>query len=109
MTEQRARRAPEAYRDNARLLQVVEQAAVTDPELGRRLDAFRRRYHARVTTALRRLQEQGRVTPDLAPDVAATALCAMVEGFSRYWPRPVTRDSEATLNRLWMGALGLGA
>jgi AcrR family transcriptional regulator len=106
--EQANRRYLQAYRDNSRLLQVIEQAAVTNPELGNRLDEFRLRYHGRVTTALRRLQEQGRVTADLPADVAATALCAMVEGFSRYWQRPLTDDVNATLTRLWVAALGLG-
>jgi AcrR family transcriptional regulator len=101
------RRYLQAYRDNSRLLQVIEQAAVTSPELGERLDAFRRRYHARVSAALRRLQEQGRVTADLSADVTATALCAMVEGFSRYWSRPLTEEINRTLTSLWVNALGL--
>lgn len=105
--EEANRRYLKAYLDNRRLLTVVEQAAVTDPDLGDRLSQFRRRYHARVTAALKRLQEQGRVVPDLQPDVAATALCAMVEGFSRYWPRPLTDDINETLTRLWVNALGL--
>jgi AcrR family transcriptional regulator len=97
----------QAYRDNHRLLQVIEQAAVTTPELGARLDEFRRRYHARVSAAIRRLQEQGRVPTDLPADVTATALCAMVEGFSRYWQRPLTDDINRTLTSLWVNALGL--
>jgi len=96
----------QAYRDNHRLLQVIEQAAVTTPELGARLDEFRRRYHARVSAAIRRLQEQGRVPTDLPADVTATALCAMVEGFSRYWQRPLTDDINRTLTSLWVNALG---
>lgn len=105
--EQTNRRYLQAYVDNRRLLAVVEQAAVTDPELGQRLADFRRRYHARVTNAVRRLQEQGRVAEDLPADIAATALCAMVEGFSRYWQRPVNDDTNRTLTRLWVNALGL--
>lgn len=105
--EEANRRYLQAYRDNSRLLRVIEQASVTNPELGNRLDEFRSRYHARVTTALRRLQDQERVTTQLPPDVAATALCAMVEGFSRYWPRPLTDDINATLTSLWANALGL--
>lgn len=105
--EEANRRYLSAYRENARLLQVVEQASVTDPELGTRLDEFRSRYHARVTAALRRLQDQGRVSKDLPPDVTATALCAMVEGFSRYWDGPITDDETATLTKLWVNALGL--
>ncbi|MCU0278799.1 MAG: TetR/AcrR family transcriptional regulator [Candidatus Nanopelagicales bacterium] len=101
------RRYLQAYRDNHRLLQVIEQAAVTTPELGARLDEFRRLYHVRVSAALRRLQQQGRVAADLPADITATALCAMVEGFSRYWTRPVTDDVNATLTRLWVNALGL--
>ena len=31
----------------------------------------------------------------------------MVEGFSRYWQRPVTDDINATLTNLWVNALGL--
>jgi hypothetical protein len=87
---------------------VVEQAAVTDPELGKRLDEFRSRYHGRVTAALRRLQDEGRVAVDLPPDVTATALCAMVEGFSRYWDGEITDDVTRTLTQLWVNALGLG-
>lgn len=105
--EEANRRYLQAYRDNHRLLQVIEQAAVTSPELGERLNAFRSRYHARVTAALRRLQEQGRVATDLPADVTATALCAMVEGFSRYWARPLTDDINRTLTSLWVNALGL--
>ena len=105
--EEANRRYLQAYRDNYRLLQVIEQAAVTSPGLGERLDAFRRRYHARVSAALRRLQEQGRIPSDLQADVTATALCAMVEGFSRYWTRPLTDDVNRTLTSLWVNALGL--
>ncbi len=105
--EEANRRYLQAYRDNHRLLQVIEQAAVTSPELGQRLDAFRSRYHARVTAALRRLQAQGRVSADIPADVTATALCAMVEGFSRYWPRPLTDDINRTLTSLWVNALRL--
>ncbi len=107
--EEANRRYLQAYRDNARLLQVIEQASVTDAGLGARLDAFRRRYHERVGAALRRLQEQGRIASDLPADVTATALCAMVEGFSRYWPQPLTDDINRTLTSLWVGALGLDA
>lgn len=107
--EEANRRYLQAYRDNTRLLQVIEQASVTTPGLGDRLDAFRQRYHARVTAALSRLQEQGRVTAELPADVAATALCAMVEGFSRYWPHPLTDDIDQTLTSLWVNALGLRA
>lgn len=104
--EEANRRYLQAYRHNARLLQVVEQAAVTDPALGRRLDEFRSRYHVRVSAALRRLQDQGRVVPDLSADVAATALCAMVEGFSRYWSGDLTDEVNDTLTGLWVNALG---
>jgi AcrR family transcriptional regulator len=106
--EEANRRYLAAYRQNARLLQVVEQAAVTDPELGTRLDEFRSRYHGRVTAALRRLQDEGRVAGELPPDVTATALCAMVEGFSRYWDGEITDDVTRTLTQLWVNALGLG-
>ena len=106
--EEANRRYLSAYRQNARLLQVVEQAAVTSPELGKQIDEFRQRYHARVGAALRRLQAQDRVTGELPPDVAATALCAMVEGFSRYWHKPLDESVNATLTRLWVAALGLG-
>ena len=105
--EEANRRYLTAYRDNARLLQVVEQASVADPDLGKRLDEFRSRYHARVSTALRRLQQQDRVAPDLPADVTATALCAMVEGFSRYWDGELSDDINATLTQLWVGALRL--
>ena len=31
----------------------------------------------------------------------------MVEGFSRYWARPLTDDVNRTLTSLWVNALGL--
>lgn len=101
------RRYLTAYRDNARLLQVVEQAGVTHPQVRERLAGFRRAYHHRVSAALERLQRERRVRPDLPSDVTATALCAMVEGFSRYWEGPVDDEVDATLTRLWVDALGL--
>ena len=101
----------DAYRANARLLEVVEQAATTDREFRAVLAGLRKTHVDRVAATFRRLQADGLARTDLDAHVAAAALCAMVEGFARHWfGRGETHDEDvavATLTALWAGALGL--
>ena len=101
----------DAYRANARLLEVVEQAATSDEEFRTVLTELRRAHVDRVAATVRHMQASGLARGDLDPQVAAAALCAMVEGFARHWfGRGEKHDEDvavATLTDLWAAALGL--
>jgi len=105
------RRYLDAYREHARLLEVVEQAATTDETFRGVLAGLRAAHVERVAATIRHLQADGQARGDLDAHAAAAALCAMVEGFARHWfGRGETHDevtAVATLTQLWAGALDL--
>lgn len=102
-----------AYRNAARLLSAVEEAAVGDERFRAILTDLRDTHVRRVSSAIRRLQAEGIADPDLAPQTSAAALCAMVEGFARHWyGRGESHDhsvATTTLTDLWTRALGMPA
>lgn len=102
-----------SFSENAALLRVVEEVAVTDPRFSAILDDLRSTHVQRVAAQIRRQQLDGTVHADLDPQTSAAALCAMVEGFSRHWAEPLGSPSDplghATLTLLWQRALGLPA
>jgi len=97
----------QVYQRNARLLQVVEQAATADPDFAAMLDGFRTRHVARVADAIRRLQATEGAAGDLDPEVAAAALSAMVEGYARHARGFHADQVNATLSQLWVRGLGI--
>ena len=105
------RRYLDAYREHARLLEVVEQAATTDETFRGVLAGLRAAHVERVAATIRHLQADGQARADLEAHAAAAALCAMVEGFARHWfGRGEDHDEAtavATLTHLWAGALDL--
>lgn len=105
------RRYLDAYREHARLLEVVEQAATTDETFRGVLTGLRAAHVERVAATIRHLQADGQARADLDALVAAAALCAMVEGFARHWfGRGEDHDevtAVTTLTQLWAGALDL--
>jgi len=101
------RRYLEAYRANARLLEVVEEAATSDASFRSVLGDLRRAHVERVTAVITRLQADGGADPGLDAAIAAAALCAMVEGFARNWSDVDDDHAVQTLTRLWVHALGL--
>ena len=105
------RRYLDAYREHARLLEVVEQAATTDETFRGVLTGLRAAHVERVAATIRHLQVDGQARADLDAHAAAAALCAMVEGFARLWfGRGEDHDEAtavATLTHLWAGALDL--
>jgi AcrR family transcriptional regulator len=109
------RRYLAAYRRHGRMLEVVEEAAATDARYRDALDGVRHDHVARVTRDITRLQEAGLADDDLDAAVAASALCAMVEGFGRHWygrgeqdDSPYDDDTAVeTLTQLWARGLGL--
>ncbi len=93
-----------AYAGHARLLRVVEEASFADEQFGAVLAQLRNTHVQRVAAAIAKLQREGAASADLDPTTSAAALCAMVEGYARYWPNP---DANHTLTTLWARALGL--
>lgn len=106
----------DVHRDTARLLEVVAQAAVNDASFRAVLDGLRRTHVDRVAHSIRAMQREGLVVGTLDARISAAALCAMVEGFARYWlqgggeaTESLAPDARAvrTLTELWARALGL--
>ena len=109
------RRYLQAYRRDGRMLEVVEEVAGTDPRYREVLSGIRRDHVARVTREIERLQRAGVAADDVDPAIAASALCAMVEGFGRHWYGRREQESSpyddatavATLSTIWARGLGL--
>jgi AcrR family transcriptional regulator len=101
-----------AYRRNAKLMGLMEQVAMVDPEFRRLRVERARAFASRNARALKRLQDQGLADRELDPRLAATALSAMVSraAYLRYVQGLGSDSLEslvATLTRLWANALGL--
>lgn len=100
-----------AYRQCARLLEVVQQAAVVDESFRDILVDLRRTHVDRVARAIQRMQVEDIASTDLDPHTSAAALCAMVEGFARHWLGQGEEHDEQlalrTLDALWVRALGI--
>jgi AcrR family transcriptional regulator len=72
----------ERYRDEARIMGVIEQVSRYDEEVAKiRLD-HRERYRSDVTNSIRQMQRRGVADASLDPDVTAAVLGAMVERFT---------------------------
>jgi AcrR family transcriptional regulator len=100
-----------AYRRNAGLMRVLEQVAHTNDTLNRRRQERSRAFLERNSRAIRRLQKQGLVDPDLDPRLAARALSGMMSQVAYavfvLGERVPFEKLVATLNHLWVNALGL--
>jgi len=75
----------EGYRDEARIMGVVEQVSRYDPEVGAARFASETHYTSQTAVVIASLQEHGLVDPRLDPSVAACALSAMVNRFAEMW------------------------
>ena len=104
------------HRQTARLMEVLAQAAVNDASFRAVLANLRSTHVDRVAKTIVKLQKEGLAVPTLDPHTSAAALCAMVEGFARFWldgDRPAGRSKKAqatsveTLTELWARSLGL--
>ncbi|MBU6245952.1 MAG: TetR/AcrR family transcriptional regulator [Actinomycetales bacterium] len=102
-----------AYRSCARLLEVVQQAAVVDETFRDILVDLRRSHVERVARAIRRMQAEGIAARDLDAHTSAAALCGMVEGFARHWLGQGEEHDERlaleTLDALWIRGLGIAS
>jgi AcrR family transcriptional regulator len=107
------RRYLRAYARNARMLEVVEQAATTNDRFRSLVDGLRAGFVEKAKASLRQFQDDGVADPALDPDIAGPALVGMVESFARRWhaqPQPLDADRVVdTLTTLWARAIGLPA
>jgi AcrR family transcriptional regulator len=106
------RRHFESYRDEARLLGVVEQVARLDDEVRDFRERRQREDNKKVADSIRMLQVRGLADPALDPAAAAAALGAMTYRFAELWlaQGAVECDFETavdTVTRLFTNALGL--
>ena len=102
----------EAYRDEARLLGVIEQVARLDDEMRAFRENWQREDNKKVADSIRMLQARGLADPALDPGAAAAALGAMTYRFAELWlaQGAVECDFETavdTVTRLFTNALGL--
>jgi AcrR family transcriptional regulator len=106
------RRNLEAYRDEARIMGVIEQVSRFDEELRA---SRHERHHvssAQIADSIRRLQRHGLADTQLDPDIAAAGLGAMTYRFPEMWFVQGLLDCDfdtgvEQLTRLFVNALGL--
>jgi AcrR family transcriptional regulator len=73
------------YRDEARIMGVIEQVSRYDSEVRAARLTRQKQYTEQTEAAIRRLQRQGLADASLDPRIAAPALSAMVTRFAEMW------------------------
>ncbi len=106
------RRYLERYREEARIMGVIEQVSRYDEHVNAARMATQQHFAARAKKAIRRLQAQGLADKKLNPTMAADALGAMVGRFAELWLVQGYRvydfeEAVEQLTVLWANALGL--
>ena len=106
------RRYLERYRDEARIMGVIEQASRYDAHVTAVRAATQKHFAERAEQSIRRLQKAGIADRSVDPVIAATALGAMVARFAELWLVQSYADydfDEAVeqLTTLWCNALQL--
>ena len=98
------------YRDNARMMAVLEQVATYDPSFRSLRREMRRSVADRAVRFIRDLQRKGVVDADVDPRIAGIALTGMVDRFAYVWhilEEDFDEDAVvANLTRLWIQAIG---
>jgi AcrR family transcriptional regulator len=102
----------ERYRNEARLMGVIEQVSRYDSYVNAARMASMRQFAARSERMIRRLQSQGKADERVNPAVASDALGSMMGRFAELWLTQGYRDydfDEAVeqLSLLWANALGI--
>ncbi|MBL7491019.1 TetR/AcrR family transcriptional regulator [Frankia sp. AgB1.9] len=74
-----------SYRDEARIIGVIEMVSRYDPELTSIRFEYQEADRIRAAKAVRRMQEQGWADPSIIPEVALAAMSAMMNRFAEMW------------------------
>lgn len=106
------RRHYESYREDARLLGVIEHAARLDVDVRASLENRSGASNDRIAESIRQLQERGLADRALDPSIAAAALGSMTSRFGEIWLAEGRLDCDFetgvdTVTRLFVNALGL--
>ncbi len=101
----------QSYRDQARIMGVIEQVSRYDAEVRRARHQRLSRYARQVEESIRRMQRHGLVDPDLDPVVAQAALGAMTSRFPESWFVEGNLDCDfdqgvEQMTRVFINALG---
>jgi AcrR family transcriptional regulator len=100
------------YRDNGRIMRVIEEVSRYDTFVNEARVRRQKHFADRAEKGIRRLQERGEADPGIDPRIAAVALGAMVARFAELWLGQEWDDfdfDEAVdqLSRLWANAIGV--
>jgi AcrR family transcriptional regulator len=106
------RRYLERYRDEARIMGVIEQVSRYDEPVNAARMGSQKHFAERSERAIRQLQARGLADPSVDPAIAADALGAMVARFAELWLTQGYREYDfdaavEQLSLLWGNALGL--
>jgi AcrR family transcriptional regulator len=102
----------EAYREEAKIMGVIEMVSRYDTQLQESRTGRLESYRTLVAASLRQLQEHGLVDPELDPDIAAAILGSMTSRFPETWfvEKRVDPDFDhgvEQLVRMFTNAMGL--
>jgi len=75
----------ESYRDEARIMGVIEQVSRFDEEVGRSWFERHQHYRSEMADSIRSLQRHGLVDRGLDPTITAAAIGSMVYRFPEMW------------------------
>jgi AcrR family transcriptional regulator len=102
----------EDYRDEARIMGVIEEVSRYDEHVFAVRAAAGVRHRQQIADSIRRMQRRRRADSTLDPDIAAAALGSMVERLAEMWLAQGQLDADLedvadTLATLFVNALGL--
>ena len=106
------RRYLERYRDNGRIMGVIEEVSRYDHEVSEARMRRQKHFADRAERSIRRMQRSGAVSKALDPEIAAGALGSMVARFAELWLIEHWGDYDLDevamqLTLLWANAIGL--
>ena len=106
------RRYLQRYRDEARIMGVIEQVSRYDEQVNEVRMNRMKHFAERSERAIRRWQQEGIADPDIDPALVADALGAMVGRFAELWLVQEYREYDfdhvvEQLSRVWASALQL--
>jgi AcrR family transcriptional regulator len=108
------RRHFDSYRDEARIMGVIEQVSRYDTEVAALRQARHHEFSEQVADSIRQLQRHGLADPKLDPAIAAVGLGAMTTRFAEVWlaQGAVDFDFDAAVEQmtlLYVNAMHLAA
>jgi len=108
------RRHLESYREEARIMGVIEEVARYEEHMFAVRAARNARHREEIAESIRRMQRRKVADPSLDPLIAAAALGSMVERFAEMWLAQGQLDADLdvaaeTVGTLFANALGLSS